>query len=288
MISEICPESAVLTLWWACSQPGTSESPDTTGASPEESSEPSVPDPGDPADEQVRPADLLTPNDVPGLVLELHAVEGKAPAAEVLELVQQELDLLVASGHITKDWIELRAADTLSPLGAGPHSFETLSELLYAHAGPSRTEDAAVIAALYADGSYEDDDGDARVLGFAWGGRYLVMLPDNIELACESSPGLSLLLPGMVEEACHTSEATVMLHELGHLFGLVNNGLPMVQDHEDTEHPAHDHDDACLMFWAAETSRVVDEIGERFGRGDATPKRLDEACLADMAALQAL
>jgi hypothetical protein len=44
-------------------------------------------------------------------------------------------------------------------------------------------------------------------------------------------------------------EQTTLVHEFGHAAGLVNNGLPMVSDHEDTEHINHCTNEDCVMYW---------------------------------------
>lgn len=44
-------------------------------------------------------------------------------------------------------------------------------------------------------------------------------------------------------------EQTTLVHEFGHAVGLVNNGLPMVSDHEDTEHINHCTNEDCVMYW---------------------------------------
>ncbi len=44
-------------------------------------------------------------------------------------------------------------------------------------------------------------------------------------------------------------EQTTLVHEFGHAVGLVNSGLPMVLDHEDTEHINHCTNEDCVMYW---------------------------------------
>jgi predicted Zn-dependent protease len=44
-------------------------------------------------------------------------------------------------------------------------------------------------------------------------------------------------------------EQTTLVHEFGHAVGLVNSGLDMVLDHEDTEHINHCTNEDCVMYW---------------------------------------
>jgi hypothetical protein len=90
---------------------------------------------------------------------------------------------------------------------------------------------------LYVRGKSDDDQGSAKVLGMAHRGGSVVLFVDNAD---DSTSAL------MTNE---DFEAAGVLHELGHLLGLVNGGIPMVEDHEDLEHPFHTTDFTCVMFW---------------------------------------
>ena len=46
-----------------------------------------------------------------------------------------------------------------------------------------------------------------------------------------------------------TIETMLLLHEWGHLFGFVNKGSSMMDDHADTRHEAHCQNPECIMFW---------------------------------------
>lgn len=47
-------------------------------------------------------------------------------------------------------------------------------------------------------------------------------------------------------------EQSTIVHELGHAFGLVNNGIPLTSSHQDTAHGAHTTNEDCVMYWANE------------------------------------
>lgn len=47
-------------------------------------------------------------------------------------------------------------------------------------------------------------------------------------------------------------EQSTIVHELGHAFGLVNNGVPMVVDHQDDAHGAHSTNTDCVMYYLNE------------------------------------
>lgn len=74
-------------------------------------------------------------------------------------------------------------------------------------------------------------------------------------------------------------ETAVSVHELGHLFGLVNvtgqGGF-----HEDPEHEHHSDNDESVMFWAVETDAIT-----RVFEG-APPTTFDDADRREMAAIR--
>ena len=73
-------------------------------------------------------------------------------------------------------------------------------------------------------------------------------------------------------------EATILLHEMGHLLGLVNKGTGTTSEHADPAHASHCRNRDCLMYWA---NGLEDKFGHLV-RG-AIPG-LDTACLADLKA----
>ena len=95
--------------------------------------------------------------------------------------------------------------------------------------------------------------------------RDSIMFKETIDAA-----GSGLPLAGNLED-------TVAVHELGHLLGLVDNGIDMVEDHKDPDHGDHDVSDECIMYWAASTDSAVDLLL-------GGPLDFDDECRADVAA----
>lgn len=52
-------------------------------------------------------------------------------------------------------------------------------------------------------------------------------------------------------------EQAVVVHEVGHAVGLVNNGLPMVTAHDDGSHPKHSTNKDCVMYWSVENKSNI-------------------------------
>ena len=76
------------------------------------------------------------------------------------------------------------------------------------------------------------------------------------------------LLGTLEEDACRAVEFGVWSHEVGHVIGLVNNGLAMQSDHEDAEHPHHDVEPGCLMYWAYDGPSFGEATLSRLMAGD--------------------
>lgn len=57
---------------------------------------------------------------------------------------------------------------------------------------------------------------------------------------------------GLAPVVSYYVEQSTLVHEMGHALGLVNNGLPMHQPHQDSAHGAHCDNPDCVMFWLNE------------------------------------
>jgi len=131
------------------------------------------------------------------------------------------------------------------------------------------TGDLAVIHLLYLDGGTDQDSSGGSLLGLACTGTSFALLKQT----CDATANL-LVSPDEVE-------ATVLVHEVGHLLGLVNLGAPLQSPHEDAAHPGHDSTSGCVMFWQVETSNPR----QLLMNGGAAPTQFDAACVADLRAL---
>ncbi|MFT6718764.1 MAG: hypothetical protein ACJAY8_001160, partial [Sphingobacteriales bacterium] len=84
---------------------------------------------------------------------------------------------------------------------------------------------------------------------------------------------------GILQVSREDAETVVLQHELGHLFGLVNNGSKMVRQHQDTNNGKHCTVESCLMYYAIETN----ELFALLGTGGTIPE-LDPLCKEDLKA----
>lgn len=72
-------------------------------------------------------------------------------------------------------------------------------------------------------------------------------------------------------------ESGVLLHEIGHILGLVNNGTGMVTSHEDADNRAHCTNTNCLMYYTIETTGLMNMLNNNI-------PQLDANCINDLRA----
>ena len=235
----------------------------------------------------LNPEDILTEDKYTQLRIEIDYVSGKGPNDDALDAFVAELEELSGDGLLAKSGGITAVLDQSLPEGDpdAVHTFEELDETLQENAGDATDGETAILYMYYTDGHYEADTDTGSVLGFAYGGNKIVMLRDNLDSACASADGP--LISQLAEKACENAETTVLMHEVGHLLGLVNNGVEMVEDHQDSENGAHDVNTECLMYWSLNQSGVMDTIIDAFLDGNESVAEIDDACRADLAAVQA-
>jgi hypothetical protein len=211
----------------------------------------------------------------PSLRFELDAAPGLSPYATSLEylggLVERVLD--------KPDGVAFEADETLPPAGSDhAWTFEELDAFARQHARDD-SEGPVSIHVLFIDGSYASSEDGGTVLGLAWGQRYIALFQDAIRSGCSGS-----VLGSLSTEACEIAERNVWAHELGHVIGLVDNGLFPQTDHRDVEHGRHDVSDGCLMYWAYDRPALFDALLSRLDSGQSADVDFCENCWADLSA----
>ena len=122
-----------------------------------------------------------------------------------------------------------------------------------------------IIHILYLNGEYQDNE---QALGVAYKGSSFVLFKEKIDDA-------SFLLISDKD-----IEKSVIVHEFGHLLGLVNMGYQSPHDHEDPDHPHHSNNEESVMYWAIESQDIANQIdGE-------PPNNFDSYDLDDLARMK--
>lgn len=187
---------------------------------------------------QSAPYDFIRDDPYGALFIEVDYVEGEEPHSSATSLLQQR-----ASERLSKpDGITLKTSSFSG--GQDSWSVDDLKDAEDAHRDNKPGGNTMVLYVLYVDGEFEKESG---VIGVHYGPTSVAIFKERIRSGSFTGPlGLS------VAEA----EKAVLVHEFGHAIGLVNNGIPMVENHEDEEHPGHSDNSDSVMYWRVETSEI--------------------------------
>ena len=218
------------------------------------------------------PEALLRSDPYPDLVVEIDHAPGRVPCAGSLAAL--EAVLLFATG---KRSVRVLAP---TPMAAGDGDYDN-AELARLHAdaadsGPATgfgRGDAAYLHIVYLNGHAESRNGGHAAGRTLYQQGALFVFPDAFESAYE-------IRAGFRSDASCAAERAVLLHELGHAFGLVNRGIPMLHDREADDHAGHSTNPASVMYPTlriAADGRVLTPLPTAFDAND----------LADLAAYRA-
>lgn len=209
------------------------------------------------------PSALISSAVYTSLVVEVDYVSGHAPDAAALALLEQRLRERVAKPA----GIAIQLDDAIASI-TSRYTVADLEALEASHRDQRDQAPQTALYLIYVDGGSEFDDSNGSVLGLAYGSSSLAIFPENVAAAANRFATASEV------------EGAVLVHELGHALGLVNNGTPMVTPHEDTSHRGHDHDSSCVMYYLIETTNIRTLLLN----GGSPPTQFCAECVADLRA----
>ncbi len=135
-------------------------------------------------------------------------------------------------------------------------------------ADPSSYE--AEFFVLFLKGYFEREGApDNQIIGVSIVGTPVIAIFKDIVLSSSFIPQVARFV-----------EQATLVHEFGHVMGLVNNGVPMVLDHLDPEHPRHCTNDRCVMYWVNEGASDMSEFVQQMIDSDSLVM-FGEQCLDD-------
>jgi hypothetical protein len=222
-------------------------------------------DPTDPTikNRSVRAKDFLSADDYKSLTVEIVYVDGFQPSASTVMNLKNFLNsrlnkptgINVVQRAVPSSGLKVLTVDILRQL-----ELEHRTE----HTGGSN-----ITAYFYfADGDYSGNTSSSETLGVAYDYSSMAVFESSVK---EFAGGAG-------KPSVTTLETTILFHEFGHILGLVNNGTPMKDQHQDPAHEGHCNNQDCLMYYLAETSGIAQNL---FGGSVPT---LDANCLADLRA----
>lgn len=195
------------------------------------------------------------------LRVEVDYMEGYPPTGDGLDSLKVTLD-----ARLSKSSVELRSPNSIPAAGQNDYSADEIRDLEEQHRDHYTRAESDTLWAymLVVDGEFTE----ANVLGIAYYNTSMAFFGETIE---EVSQGVGA-------PRRYKVEGTVFRHEFGHNFGLVNNGIPMQEDHHDAENGAHCDKEQCVMYY---TVRTTDFFSNLF---DGTIPEFEQFCREDMRA----
>lgn len=216
--------------------------------------------------------DALLGPDATQVVIEVAAVDGRAPPTAVFQAITQELHRITG-----KQVFVLKP--TAIPEQGGEYRVADLLRIhretaFFAPESGFLAGQRIVLHLLVLDGAMASDDDERMTLGRSLlTSGIIAMFPDGYRNAFTQ-------VNGSWEPAADALDQYVLLHELGHTLGLVGNGVPMERDHAAPGHAGHGNNPKSVMYYhppMAPGSRTVGTI----------PTGYDADDLADLAAHRA-
>ena len=165
------------------------------------------------------------------LRVELDFVTGLAPSPYAIGFLQRRL-----SERCNKPGgVRVVRGRALPLTGLAEHEDEGLRKRIAGLAPLRAATSTLVVRILYVDGRSAQDRAAGRAhLGLSLGPRAIAVFPEQIRL---NASGVS------AEEL----EGALVLHEVGHLMGLVGRGAPLTGNHADLSRPSHCSTRPCVM-----------------------------------------
>ena len=196
------------------------------------------------------------------LRLEILHMPGHAPTAASIENINQFLNQYIDK----PEGIQIQVRQIPS-LNKDRYSISDLLELEQSHRAEWNQKADMSLCIILVDGDFSESN---RVLGVAYRNTSMALFQKKVQ---QFSGGLT-------QPPRTILESSIFLHELGHVFGLVNNGAPMQQNHHDEANGKHCSNSDCLMYFAVETTDFAANL-----LGGSIPA-LDANCGNDLNALK--
>lgn len=210
----------------------------------------------------------------PRLVIEVDYVEGRTPYPSSITGIESVFANLLDKPAGVDVIVDQPIPSTPDPDRAWTaDAMRTLAEDTYDLPVAS---DTIKIHVLVLDG-HADGEG-STVFGIAWDHLNIVLFRDLYVAACSDA-----LLGALQQPLCEQTEFLVWQHEMGHVIGLVDAGLPMIEDHKAIDRGPHDADRECVMFPDYEGTDAVAALVDQLVAG-APPIEFDQHCLDDIEA----
>ncbi len=198
----------------------------------------------------------LTNDDYDELVIEYDYVRNYSPNYTATQTFDE-----ILRNYTDKEEITHTRGDTIAFLDTRRvYDRDDIFYLKNKYQDKETNDNVLSIHVLYLDGRWKEED----VLGLSYGGTNIVIFKETITKSAYRSPGVGV----------NDIESSVLIHEWGHLIGLV--GKDYDSEHECPDYPKHCNLEAgeCVMAASVEIDST--------GMGKAPPTNFCELCQRDI------
>ena len=208
--------------------------------------------------------ELISDEKFTSLKIEVVYVNGFQPTQTTLD----NLEEFLGKRSFKPDGISITTR-AVSSSNKAPFNIDEIVQIEADERTAYNAGDEIAVFIYFADGSNENDTDTKIILGSAYRNTSMVIYGKTIQNIANHSAGINK----------STIESTVINHEFGHLFGLVNLGTSMQSNHEDENSKGHCNVSNCLMA----TSLQFGGSMIRQVSNNNIPE-LDGQCIADLQA----
>ncbi len=208
------------------------------------------------------------------ILIEMDIVGNADPDPRAVEDFREHLEEVLAKP------VEIIVSHVPSTQPDGLYSVEEIEDLLATHRDHGTGGDRAVIHALLLDGRLDDSSvaGNRELLGTEFSGAIILFQAQIREAARHNAVTAAASMTNI-----RYLERAVLVHEAGHVIGLVNKGVPMVTPHEHAEYRGHSVNRGSVMHPDIDVASVMDA----FEDPRDIPYRFDSNDRADLQAVRA-
>jgi len=171
------------------------------------------------------------------LIVEVDWIQNREPSQTALDHVETILERETGK----PDGVAVQRGNEIR-LTRNTYTFDQIEQLEDANRSRRSAGSVATLYVLYLNGELADEEG---TIGVAYRASGIVLFADLI-----NSAATSLIHPSAIERS-------VLIHETGHILGLVNIGYRSRHDHEDPDHPHHSKYRSSVMYWQVEDTSVA-------------------------------
>ena len=189
-------------------------------------------------------------------------VGGEGQVSDIWRLTRDNLDALFQKKRALTVPSTLDQMEALDGVPTGDLTTDQILDVAARHRQGKSTADTVSYYVLFLDG-YLSENGQRKtdVLGVSIGHTGVVAMFKPVIRGADVRA-----FPGVVR----FTEQSVLIHELGHAVGLVDNGLPLTNAHKDDANGAHCKNPQCVMYYANDGARDALQFARRFATSGST------------------